>query len=86
MVENMAGYVCPDCGAVGQLFAEETPFPSGLVGLPILGRIPFDSRIARCADRGSAYAAEHPDTAAGQALRELGARVSALLVLEEAGR
>jgi ATP-binding protein involved in chromosome partitioning len=86
LVENMAGYVCPDCGAVGHLFAEETPSPSELVGLPILGRIPFDSRIAWCADRGNPYILEHPETAAGQALRDLGARVGALLVLEGAGR
>ena len=86
LVENMAGYLCPHCGAVGDLFAGESQFPAEVLGLPSLGRIPFEPRIARCADRGSPYVLEHPETVAGQALRALGARLSALLTLEGAGR
>ena len=80
-VENMAGYLCPDCDAVGDLFAGESPSAADALGLPSLGRVPFDPRIGRCANRGSPYALEHRETAAGQALRELGARLGALLPL-----
>ncbi len=82
LVENMAGYVCPACGAVGDLFVGDAPSLSEALGLPLLGRIPFDPRIARCADRGHPYAVEHPEAAAAEALRALAARLSALLAVD----
>ena len=86
LVENMAGYLCPACGAVGELFVGDSRSLAEAFGLPILGRIPFDPRIARCADRGVLYAVEHPEAAAAQALRELAARLSALLSEGGGGR
>lgn len=53
-VENMAG-----------LFGEQAPAQA--LGVPILGRIPFDARIARCADRGVPFVGAHPDTPAARA-------------------
>lgn len=79
LVENMAGYVCMTCGALGDLFPGDGRALAEALGLPLLGRIPFDPQIARCADRGSLFAVEHPEAAAAQALRELAARLSALL-------
>jgi len=78
LVENMAGYLCPTCGSTGDLFRGEGSAAEAL-GLQPLGRIPFDPRIASCADRGSPYAVEHPDTEASQALRELAGRLRARL-------
>jgi len=31
------------------------------VGTPILGRLPFDPRLADCAERGVLFLREHPD-------------------------
>ena len=47
-VENMAGYLCRDCGAVKPLF------PDSPVALdaPCLGRVPFDPELAALCDRG----------------------------------
>lgn len=78
LVENMAGHLCPHCGAVGDLFARDDG-PVEVPGLPTLARIPFDPRIARCADRGSPYAVEHADSAAGRALVALAGQVRTLL-------
>ena len=47
-VENMAGYYCRDCGAVRPLF----PASPTELGLPCLGRIPFDPALAELCDRG----------------------------------
>lgn len=54
LVENMAGYVCPSCGAVSD------PFGSGgaeaaaaAMGLPFLGRIPLDIAIRSASDAGA---------------------------------
>lgn len=47
-VENMAGYWCAECGAVRPLFPESTAD----LGVPRLGRVPFDPRLAALCDRG----------------------------------
>ena len=53
LVENMAGYICPNCGDVSD------PFGSGgaeaaakELGLPFLGRIPLDIAIREASDEG----------------------------------
>ncbi len=53
LVENMAGYVCPNCGDVSN------PFGSGggeaaakEMGIPFLGRIPLDMAIRIASDSG----------------------------------
>ena len=78
LVENMAGYVCGACGAVGPLFEG----PGGArtaaeLALPFLGGVPFDPRLAAAADRGRPFVAEHADTPAGRALTAIAARLHA---------
>lgn len=69
LVENMAGYVCLHCGALGALFAgpggERT---AAELGLPFLGRVPFDPRLAAEADGGRAFVLQHGATPTGRAL------------------
>lgn len=53
VVENMSGYACPNCGERAPLFPGEAG--RGLadeVGVPLLGRVPFDPAAAELADRG----------------------------------
>ncbi|HEX2501896.1 MAG TPA: P-loop NTPase [Methylomirabilota bacterium] len=69
LVENMAGYACPTCGTVGRLF--EGPGGEATAsqhGLPFLGRVPFDPRLAAAADHGRPFVLDHGDTPAGRAL------------------
>jgi len=54
LVENMAGYICPNCGEVSD------PFGSGgaeaaakQLDLPFLGRIPLDIAIRQASDAGA---------------------------------
>jgi ATP-binding protein involved in chromosome partitioning len=81
LVENMAGYVCPTCGAVGPLFEG----PGGETtaaqhGLPFLGRVPFDPRLAAAADRGRPFVLDHGESPTGRALDGIaGALVAAVL-------
>jgi ATP-binding protein involved in chromosome partitioning len=58
LVENMAGYECPNCGEVSD------PFGSGgaeaaarVMGIPFLGRIPLRLAIRTASDAGSPLAA-----------------------------
>jgi ATP-binding protein involved in chromosome partitioning len=56
IVENMSGFVCPNCGQVtpilssggGRRIAED-------MGLPFLGSIPLDPKIAEAGDAGRAF-------------------------------
>lgn len=75
VVENMAGYACPDCGTRGRLFPGDAGEElSEAAGVPLLGRVPFDPRAAARADAGET-AELLAATAAG---RSLGAVASAL--------
>ena len=77
LVENMAGYVCPQCGSLGPLFAG--PGGEGTAaqfGIPFLGRVPFDPRLAAAADRGRPFVLDHGDSPAGRALRALAGRLA----------
>jgi ATP-binding protein involved in chromosome partitioning len=62
LVENMLGFNCDSCHSVRPLFPQ-----SNFAGLaqsseaPILGRLPFDPRLADCAERGALFVREHPD-------------------------
>jgi ATP-binding protein involved in chromosome partitioning len=53
VIENMSGYVCPDCGAETDVFGrgggEEM---AGDMGVPFLGRVPIDASLVRAADAG----------------------------------
>ena len=87
LVENMAGYVCPACGAVGPLFDG----PGGAVtaaqhGLPFLGSVPFDPRLAVAADRGRPFVLDHGATPAGQALAAIAGALAAAVLSEPAPR
>ncbi|MFQ5825954.1 MAG: P-loop NTPase [Dehalococcoidia bacterium] len=84
LVENMAGYHCLNCGIVGQLFGttyrgEET---ARSLGVPFLGQIPFDPRLAEYTDRGKPFILEHRDSIVATALRDIVKTIE--LALEEA--
>jgi len=51
MVQNMAFLVCPCCGEEIALFPESTRLRDA--GVPLLGTLPFDARLAAAADRGT---------------------------------
>ena len=81
LVENMAGYHCAHCGVVGELFpaAGERTVAEEL-GVPSLGRVPFDPRLARSAEGGRLpFVLEHGDSPAGKALNAIADRVEQLL-------
>jgi ATP-binding protein involved in chromosome partitioning len=82
LVENMAGYTCPTCEILGPLFDG----PGGEVtarqlGIPFLGPVPFDPRLAQAADRGRPHVEEHPESPAAGALRTIAERLAVTLQL-----
>ncbi|MFH0825787.1 MAG: Mrp/NBP35 family ATP-binding protein [Pseudomonadota bacterium] len=65
IVENMSGFVCPDCGAEHHLFktggGERLARESGL---RFLGRIPIDPRLVTASDDGKPFVLEYPSSPA----------------------
>lgn len=72
VVENMSGFVCPDCGTEvdifgtggGERLARE-------VGVPFLGRVPLDPAVRRAGDAGTPTVLAAPESPAGEALKEI---------------
>jgi ATP-binding protein involved in chromosome partitioning len=62
VVENLSGFTCPECGEKvdilqkggGELLANK-------LGVPFLGHIPMDNRVAQCADKGVPFVYKYPD-------------------------
>ena len=50
LVQNMAQLTCPHCAREIDMFGMSTRLVDA--GIPVLGRIPFDTRLAVTADRG----------------------------------
>ena len=69
IVENMSGFVCPDCGSThdifgaggGEAFAEESD-------MPFLGALPLDPRVRAGGDEGAPVV--RSDTETGETFRE----------------
>ncbi len=79
VVENMSGFACPRCGAVtpilraggGQRIASD-------MGVPFLGSIPMDPKIAEACDEGRAFIQAFADFPSAGIMREIIAPIAAL--------
>jgi len=76
IVENMSGMACPHCGKNIDVFrrggGEEA---AKQLGIPFLGRLPFDPRIVLGGDAGKPFVLEIPESEAAQAFRAIAAEV-----------
>jgi ATP-binding protein involved in chromosome partitioning len=76
IIENMSGFECPKCGHVEPIFKTGGGERTALeLGVPFLGRIPLDPRIALSGDAGMPIVAAEPDSASTKAFLELGKAV-----------
>lgn len=62
VIENMAGYACPQCGAISDPFGHGGAEAAAReLGVPFLGRVPLDIAIRRASDAGVPPAADPAD-------------------------
>ncbi|KAI4131259.1 MAG: hypothetical protein LQ347_003057 [Umbilicaria vellea] len=83
IVENMSGFVCPNCTHESHIFRPTTGGARKLAretGIPFLGAVPLDPRIGMACDYGESFFDHFPDSPACRALRAVVRRVG-----EEAG-
>lgn len=72
LVENMSGFVCPNCTHKSQIFRATTGGGAALakeMGIPFLGEVPLDPRIGRSCDYGESFFEAFPDSPACTALK-----------------
>merc|ERR1712130_52710 len=74
VVENMSGFVCPNCKNETQIFAPTTGGAQQMakeMNVPFLGQIPIDPHLARCCDQGLNFFEEYPSSPAVRSLQSI---------------
>ncbi|MCC7436045.1 MAG: Mrp/NBP35 family ATP-binding protein [Methanoregulaceae archaeon] len=78
VVENMAGYRCPNCGTVTRVFSGMTGEElAKQYGMPFLGSIPLDPEISQSSDQGEPALVAYPDSGYGLEFRAIAGRLAA---------
>jgi len=76
IIENMSGMKCPHCGKEVDLFKTGGGERAALeLGVPFLGRVPFDPKIVESADRGESFLSKSPESVAAKAFTQIVAEV-----------
>ena len=87
LIENMTGYSCQNCQAIGDLFRPgEGPRLARDFGIRFLGDLPFDPRLARAGDSGIPFVALHQNTAPGQVFQRIARELLAAMQAEAGGQ
>jgi Mrp family chromosome partitioning ATPase len=76
VVENMSGYVCPNCSECTNIFSKgggEALAEHAKV--PFLGCVPIDPNLCRAAEKGDSYVKEFKDSPAAQVLMTIADRI-----------
>jgi len=74
VVENMAGFVCPNCRGESQIFRPTTGGAKKMCedeGVPFLGSVPLDPRIGMACDYGESFLEAFPESPAAQRIEEV---------------
>jgi ATP-binding protein involved in chromosome partitioning len=72
LIENMVGFNCDGCHSVRPLMPHgDLAAVANAAGIPVLGRLPFDPRLAECSDRGLIFVREYADTPLARQLTAL---------------
>jgi ATP-binding protein involved in chromosome partitioning len=83
VIENMAGFACPHCGELVEVFGSGggqavADSLTTLVGapVPLLGSVPIEPAVREGGDLGTPVVVSHPDSAAAQAFASIAATLA----------
>jgi Mrp family chromosome partitioning ATPase len=80
IIENMSGFVCPHCGKETPIFKKGGGEKAAKnLGVPFLGRIPFEPELVELADRGIPFVSEGHDGIPARAFMEICRRIEEFL-------
>ena len=76
IVENMSGFVCPDCGKEVDIFSHGGGERLAMKhGIPFLGKIPIDPQIVKSGDEGKPYVWHYAKSATAIRFEEIIGRI-----------
>jgi Mrp family chromosome partitioning ATPase len=86
VVENMSGFICPNCGQVSQIF----PTGSGKriaedMKVPFLGAIPLDPKIAEAGDKGMVSAQNYAQSPSAELMKKIVEQISKTIAASQTG-
>jgi ATP-binding protein involved in chromosome partitioning len=85
VVENMAGFTCPECGHRTPIFlAGAGQKAAARFDLPLLGSLPLDAAVPPGGDKGSPIVVEEPQGSTAQAFKAIAKAVKARVLEVEA--
>jgi len=73
VIENMSSLNCPHCGKEIEIFGSggKAERIANDEGVPFLGKIPFDPRLATCMDKGVPFVLKYPNSQATEAFKKI---------------
>jgi Mrp family chromosome partitioning ATPase len=80
VVENMSGFVCPNCACQSEIFPPVTGGAAKMcedLKIPLLGRVPLEPKLLLSCEAGKCFVAQHPDTVSARAFQEIVTKVKA---------
>jgi len=84
IIENMSGFVCPNCGARIDIFRRGGGKEiSEKLGIPFLGSIPLDPKVCESSDQGTPFVVEHPDSPTSKAFMDIVDKIEEFLKRRE---
>jgi ATP-binding protein involved in chromosome partitioning len=85
IIENMSGFVCPNCGAKVDIFQSEGGKKiAEELSIQSLGSIPVDQKISEASDKGTPFIVKYPDSPASKAFMEIVKKVEEYLKSRDA--
>lgn len=83
IVENMSGFICPNCETVHPIFGEGGgQRTADEHGVELLGQIPIEPAVRAGGDTGAPIVATAPESGTGQAFAHLAERVATQLAVQ----
>ncbi|MBX3117639.1 MAG: Mrp/NBP35 family ATP-binding protein [Fimbriimonadaceae bacterium] len=77
VIENMAGYICPNCQTVTNIFSGMTGEElARTLAVPYLGSIPLDPSVSSASDIGTPSLIASPERVQAQCFRDLAGRLA----------
>lgn len=77
VVENMAGFICPNCQTVTQIFAGLTGEQlAGQLGVPYLGSIPLDPSVSKAGDDGMPSIIAYPERPQTESFKHIAGKLA----------
>ncbi|XP_048818267.1 cytosolic Fe-S cluster assembly factor NUBP1 isoform X2 [Lagopus muta] len=78
VVENMSGFICPNCKKESQIFPPTTGGAEKMcqnLNVSLLGKVPLDPQIGRSCDKGQSFLSEVPESPATSTYRNIIQRI-----------